>query len=288
MDFLGASAKDKFILARDVDDAISKLENLGDHAVPLAGATWIMREQRHNAPHEKTFVCLSNIPELRRITVNDDRLIIGSMATQAQLATALSSISDLKVLSIAAGTSATPAIRRMATVGGNICTRQFSPADLVPALLALDAKIEIRGSSGNRKTSLAEFLQAREYLPPSDLVTQIIVPRNGGKSVHERLCPHRAGAYPVASLSVSLTLNPEGHIEKSFIAVGAVEHVATRWTGFEKAISGLRLEPSEMKAIAKAYVNELSPRDCIDAPGWYRLSVLPSLAAKAFKHLSEF
>ena len=56
--------------------------------------------------------------------------------THAELAAAVAEIPGLEVLASAAERSADPAIRAMATIGGNLPASDFAAADCVPALLS--------------------------------------------------------------------------------------------------------------------------------------------------------
>tara|TARA_R110000751_G_scaffold234229_7_gene335674 strand:- start:40790 stop:41665 length:876 start_codon:yes stop_codon:yes gene_type:complete len=277
----------KLFLANDLNEALHALRELADSAIPLAGATWVMRAPLRCETADQTLIDLSRIEALRTINIDQQEAVIGALATHEQIAHALQGYKDLAALTQAAGHSANPAIRRMATIGGNICTAEFAAADLVPALLALDARLEIEGLDGSRTQTMAAFLEGRATRAQTDLVTRLIIPRTQRTSTHARLTLRKAGDYPVANLSVSIALDAGGKISEATVAVGAVEAVAKRWTGFEEAIIGHAPSPEKMQMIAKTCLEEFDGRDATDAPGWYRLRVLPGLVANAFSTLQE-
>ncbi len=74
----------------------------------------------------------------------EDRVSFGASVTHAALAKAIAGLPGLEGLAAAATGAANPAIRRVATVGGNLCALDFAAADLVPTLLALDARLNWR------------------------------------------------------------------------------------------------------------------------------------------------
>ena len=67
----------------------------------------------------------------------------------------------------------------------------------------------------------------------------------------------------------------------SCIAVGSVEPSARRWERLEAALLGRPLDAAAAARTAAELADEFSGRDGVDAPGWYRVSVLPSLVRRA-------
>jgi carbon-monoxide dehydrogenase medium subunit len=250
-------------------------------AAVLAGGTWMMRDPRRGVSLPERVVALSRIAELQSVEMLDDRVLIGASVTHAALAKAISGIAGLEGLGAAATGAANPAIRRVATVGGNLCTTDFAAADLVPALLALDAEVELALADGLRPFSLSEFLEDRVALLEKALLIRVIVPRTATASAHIRLPLRKAGDYPVAIVSVARAA--DGAIR---IAVGSVEPVARRWTALEAALGDQAVTPEEAQALAET-TNDFIGRDGIEAEGWYRREVLPALVHRAFAALQK-
>ena len=250
-------------------------------AAVLAGGTWMMRDPRRGVALPERIVALSKIAELQSVDVFDDRISIGASVTHATLANALSGIVGLEGLAAAAVGAANPAIRRVATVGGNLCATEFAAADLVPALLALDAEVELALVEGPRVLTLSQFLKERAAFLKTALLTRVIVRRDVIASAHVRLPLRKAGDYPVAIVSVARS--SDGAIR---IAVGSVEPVARRWTALEAALAGQAVTPEEAQALAEK-TNDFIGRDGIEAEGWYRREVLPALVRRAFAALQN-
>lgn len=250
-------------------------------AAVLAGGTWIMRDPRRGVALPERVVALSKIAELQSVDVLDDRVSIGAAVTHAGLAQAISGLAGLEGLAAAATGAANPAIRRVATVGGNLCATEFAAADLVPALLALDAEVELALADGPRVLALSEFLKARAALLKTALLTRVIVRRDAIASAHIRLPLRKAGDYPVAIVSVARS--SDGAVR---VAVGSVELVARRWTALEIALAGKAVTPEEAQAQAEK-TNDFIGRDGIEAEGWYRREVLPALVRRAFAALAK-
>jgi carbon-monoxide dehydrogenase medium subunit len=253
----------------------------GAGAAVLAGGTWMMRDARRGVDLPERIVALSRIVELQSVDVFDDRVSIGASVTHSALAGGLAGLAGLEGLASAATGAANPAIRRVATIGGNLCAIEFAAADLVPALLALDAEVELALAAGSCILPLSAFLAERGELLKSALLTRVIIRRDAVASTHIRLPLRKAGDYPVAIVSIAQAT--DGAIR---IAVGSVEPVARRWTALEAALAGQVVTPEEAQALAKK-TNDFIGRDGIEAEGWYRREVLPALVRRAFAALQK-
>jgi aerobic carbon-monoxide dehydrogenase medium subunit len=271
-----------FEAASTVADAVAARQA---GACALAGGTWLMRDPRRGVPLPQRIVALSAIPELARIDVDDTRIVIGAAVSHIALVDRLADLSGFEGLATAAASAANPAIRRVATVGGNLCAIDFAAADLVPALLALDAEVELARADGRRLMPFSAFLAERNELLKDALLTRVITRRDVIASAHARLPLRKAGDYPVAI--VSIARHTDGALQ---IAVGSVEPVARRWTALEAALdatlAGKALTPQEAQALAEK-TNDFIGRDGIEAEGWYRREVLPVLVRRAFAALAQ-
>jgi carbon-monoxide dehydrogenase medium subunit len=245
-----------------------------EDSAPLAGGTWIMRRNGDERP-KSLYVSLQQMPALRELDVGS-RLRLGACVTHSTLASALRDVNELAGLRDAAGRSANPAVRNMATIGGGLAVTRFAASDLVPPLLALDAGVE---TAGGETVPLEAFLAER---PAQErLITAVVVPARPARSAHSRLLLRAAGDYPVAIVSVVDA--GDGSVR---VAVGSVTSVAFRWSALEARV-GTDDSPSSAAAAARELLPMLAPRDDVDAPGWYRAEVLPTLVERALVRLHD-
>ncbi|WP_239025259.1 FAD binding domain-containing protein [Rhodoligotrophos defluvii] len=267
-------------MAASVDDALAALRDHGAQAAPLAGATWIMRAPIRGERLRPAYVGLGAIPELCAVEVADDEISIGACVTHARLAAALHGIRGCQGLVAAASGAANPAVRQMATVGGNLCTADFPASDLAPALLCLDASVELCTAAGRDRVPIGRFLELRRDLEPATLLTKVTLKRRPLRCAHARLPLRRAGDYPVAIVSMAAASAGDGSIDDIRIAVGSVEATARRWPELEQRFRGRKLDAAEAEELAKAASRAFRGRDGIEAPGWYRVQVLPALVRR--------
>jgi carbon-monoxide dehydrogenase medium subunit len=252
---LSSQTATRLYVAPTLDDAVAALAERGRDGAALAGATWIMRAPLRRERHDLLYVAIAKIAALRELSVSDQEVSIGACVTHAELARELAAVPDCRALAAAAASAANPAIRQVATIGGNLCATNFAAADLVPALLCLDAEVELQGPGGAERIPLGQFL--------------------------------KAGDYPVAIFSLAITLDASGVVTSASAALGSVEPVARRWHELEAQLIGRPLEPAHAADMAQKLCGGLPARDGVEAPGWYRRKVLPSLVRKAVSALRE-
>jgi carbon-monoxide dehydrogenase medium subunit len=268
-------------VANSLPDALDALAERGAEGAAFAGGTWIMRSPIRHEPLKSHYVAIGKIPDLTAIRIAHDVVEIGAAVTHAALAAAVADIPEFDVLTTAAGSSANQAIRTMATIGGNLATSGFAAADCVPALLCLEAEVEISASGDCERMPLHRFLSIRSTLAPGRLLTRIILPRSDRKTAHARLPLRKAGDYPVAIISLAVNCDAATRVRTARIAVGSVEPVARRWEGLEAAVVGQPLDPARWAELAAEFADEFVGRGSIEVPAWYRVSVLPSLVRRA-------
>jgi carbon-monoxide dehydrogenase medium subunit len=151
----------------------------------------------------------------------------------------------------------------------------------VPALLCLDAEVEVSSQRDQERIGLEHFLKIRPTLEPGRLLTRIIVPRRDYKTAHARLPLRKSGDYPAAIVSLAVSFDAAASVQTARIAVGSVEPVARRWERLETALIGRPLNPVLAAEVATELADEFTGRDSVDLPAWYRVSVLPSLVRRA-------
>ncbi len=129
------------------------LETLArERVTPYAGGTDLMIE----ADPQADYLFIGDLPELRGIEAEGDRLTIGAAVTYTQ---ALSSPLIPEILKEAVRYIAAPAIRNTGTLGGNIANG--SPkADSALVFSVADSVLTLESASGARKVPIGEFLQA--------------------------------------------------------------------------------------------------------------------------------
>jgi carbon-monoxide dehydrogenase medium subunit len=267
-----------------VDEAASELARLGEDGEVIAGATWVMLGPLYRRPTKMHYVAVGRLRELTNLTLDGDSASIGAAVTFSQLADSVDPDGPLAVLNEAA--LGTPrAIGNVATVAGNICVHPYPAADLVPALLVLDASIDVRNGDVATTQQLDDLSNAP--LGPGSLVTGVsakaISP--SALSCHERLTVRASGEEAVASVALALELDG-GAIKTARVAFGALETRSRRCPEVEAVLTGGALDVETAIAAGKLAAELLDVVGGLDAPADYKRQILPGLMKRALARLA--
>ena len=182
----------QLVRPRTLDDALAALARPGTQIV--AGGTDLIPSLRQRLFAPQYLLDIRGIAELRGIRPTADAVVIGALTPLRDIERNEVICRDYPVLAEAARTVASPVLRNMGTIGGNICldTRclwynqsltwrkscgfcikkdgdlcHVAPGgtkcwaafsgDTPPALLCLSAELEIAGPNGMRRVALKDF-----------------------------------------------------------------------------------------------------------------------------------
>ena len=144
----------------------------------IAGGTDLVVLLRDKIVRPKYVVDIKGVRELHKLSWNKNLgLTIGAAVTLKELLDSDIVKQKFGALWKAASTLADPTIRNRATLVGNICNA--SPAsDTAPALLVLDAKVEVVGKKGKRTVAIKDFFKGvkKTALKPGEFVRAVKVP----------------------------------------------------------------------------------------------------------------
>lgn len=245
-----------------VKDASVALQAAGTRY--LGGGTLVVRAANEGDISFSSLVRV-NEPSLSQITVSGGRVRLGASATMA----AIARHPELAALAPAARAVGGPAIRNMATVGGNL----FAPApygDFAVALLALDATVATEAGEmpietllAGRDTSRAIVTAVGFSLPKAESFRFLKVSRVKPKGVS------------VLSIAALLQRTADGTVTSARIALGCMADRPIRAKAAEKALLGCKLTPEEIAPALAAAGEGTSPITDPIASAWYRTQVLP-------------
>lgn len=157
-------------------EAISILRRRPD-AVPWAGGTLLMSVGVGTGDGKPVSVLdLGHIPELSVVNRSDRYLELGARVPLSAVL-ALPSGLSLQPLRAAARLIGTATVRNLATIGGNVASRD-SFMSCFSALACMDAAVELRDASGSRWSGIHALIgdDNRPRFPPASLLTRIRVP----------------------------------------------------------------------------------------------------------------
>jgi 4-hydroxybenzoyl-CoA reductase subunit beta len=266
---------------RTVQEAVKLLEQHAPNLQIIAGGTDLIPSMKQRLFSPRYLMDIRGIEQMRGI-----RAVPGAGAEIGALTT-ISNIEDsgflernYPVLRQAAATIASPVLRNMGTLGGNLCldTRclwynqslqwrkscgfclkkdghacHVAPGsdvcwavfsgDTAPALLCLNAELEIAGPNGFRRVPVTQFYGndgiAHVHMQRYEILTRVLLPEasSGWKGCYQKLRVRGSIDYPLAGVAVAVKLN-RGVVEQAKVAITGVNPAPLLVPSIEHALVG--------------------------------------------------
>jgi len=169
-------------VAHYVPDSLDALFDLlsGDTSglYVLGGGTDLTIQIRSGEKRPRGLIWMGKLSDAHGIQMTDAGLEIGAMVTMAELSIAPELTGSYAALAHAAHGVGSEQIRSTATLGGNIANAAPG-ADTLPALLLLEAEVQIATPSGIEWRKLMSILPDGEGLKSNELILSVRLPRRG-------------------------------------------------------------------------------------------------------------
>ena len=242
------------------DTLAEAAQAMGDRARFLNGGTLVMRAV--NYADQRFDRIVRTRERMDEIHAQGDRIHIGAGVTMSGIV----ANRDLAFLASAARAVGGPAIRNMATVGGNICA-PHPYGDLTVALLALDGQVTL---SDGGTTPLETWLTQR-----SGLIRSVSVQRPSGDAFRFRKVS-RVRPKGISVMTMAALLNRSaGRLSGVRVAYGAMGPDPVRVPAVERALEGASLDANGIQPALAVAAEGLNPPDDSLASSWYRREVAP-------------
>jgi 4-hydroxybenzoyl-CoA reductase subunit beta len=273
----------------------------------IAGGTDLIPSMKQRLFEPEFVLDLRGISSLRGIRQQADGGVeIGALTSLRTLEHSPFLKQHYPVLTEAAATVASPVLRNMGTIGGNICldTRclwynqsltwrkgcgfcikkdgdlcHVAPGgtkcwaafsgDTPPALLCLQAEIEIASAHGLRRMPLADFYtglgESYRKLQANELVTRVFVPAASAdyRGVYRKLRVRGSIDYPLAGVAVVMRRSSNGqgaaHITEARIGITAVNPAPLLVKGVSELLAGKALDESLAEAVGDLAARTAKP-----------------------------
>lgn len=237
---------------------------LGGQSVYLGGGTLVMRGLNYGAQGFDKIV-RSTDPALKQITASGDQITIGAGVTMDEIARS----SETAFLARVARSVGGPAVRNMATIGGNLHAGH-PYGDFAVALLALDGTVAMANGSTE---PLEDFLANRNNA--QGLVASVSIKRPAGRDFRYRKIS-RVKPSGISVMSIAAWLpSSAGRLANPRVAFGAMGATPLRAKGVETALNGAVLDANSIQPALDAVKRDFDPPDDAVASGWYRREVAP-------------
>jgi xanthine dehydrogenase YagS FAD-binding subunit len=256
---------------RDISGALATVAQPG--SAFLAGGTTLIDLWKLGAFSVSQVVDVNGLT-LRGIAASPAGLKLGALEKMSDVGSHPDVVKNYPVVSQALLLSASPQIRNMGTMGGNLLQRPRSstyrdpehrpdgpsrfdaifgvtpasngvhPSDLAVALIALDTSVRVQGPQGERVIPLPRFYQLPQpdlsftTLAPSELITALEAQLPfAGRSAYVKI--RDRASYQFAVLSAAVALDLDGNtIRAARVAAGGVGTIPWRLPQVEAALQG--------------------------------------------------
>ena len=265
-------------------DAIALKSKLGDDAFWVAGGHSLIPMMKLRLAAPDHLIDLQAVDSLREIKVGSDEIVIGAMATQAELNVSDVLATACPIIRETALQIADPQIRNLGTLGGNVANGD--PGNDMPALMqALNATYTLTGPDGEREVAAREFYEAAYFTAREDneLLSSVRFarPASGHGSSYMKQ-KRKVGDYATAAAAVILEMNGST-CSKASIALTNVADTPLHAAEAEAALVGKTVDKASIDAAVAAAMAITDPAEDGRGPADYRRHVAGVMVRRAIQ-----
>jgi carbon-monoxide dehydrogenase medium subunit len=229
-------------------------------------------------------VDIGRIPGLDTIAQENNHIVIGAMATHAQIEYSDFLKKSCPLLPQTATTIADVQVRNRGTIGGSIA--HADPAgDWPAAVLVLDAEIKVVGPTGERWVKCHDFFLGllMSVLKPDEIVTAIRVPVTGNdKTAYLKAAPRSSG-FAVVGVAVRIAVDSAGNCSRAAVGITGVTDKAYRAERVEQTLTGKKLDAQLIENAATEATRNIEVIEDINGSSEYRTQLTHVYVARAIE-----
>jgi xanthine dehydrogenase YagS FAD-binding subunit len=162
-----------------------------------------------------------------------------------------------------------------------------SPSDVAPATVVLDARMVVRGPSGEREVPAEEFfigpnvdIERMTVLAPGELLTAVRIPASwaGARYYFEKVADRNTWDFALVSIAAAMFIE-NGTIQRIRMAAGAVQCVPRRLTVVEEVVTGSAQDEATAALAGQAAVRGATPLNF----NHFKVPLLQNLVTRAVR-----
>jgi xanthine dehydrogenase YagS FAD-binding subunit len=242
---------------------LNRIEALPDGGLRL-GALVTNADTAYHAHVERRYPILSRAilagasPQLRNMATNG-----GNLLQRTRCYYFYDTATACNKREPGAGCSAIEGFNRIhAILGTSDQCIAVHPSDMCVALAALEASVQVTGTSGDRTIPFAEFHrlpgdtpQIDTNLGPDEIITSIDLPAKGFADHYAYLKVRDRTSYAFALVSVAAALEMDGDtITETRLALGGIAHKPWRSVDAEAMLNGITATKDHFEAVGETIV----------------------------------
>lgn len=266
-----------------LDAAIKLLSQLGDDARPLAGGHSLIPAMKLRLAQPKALIDLGGVSELRRIEERSDSMVIGAMATHADILRSPLLTRRAPLFPAAAHHIGDTQVRNLGTIGGSLAHADPG-ADWPAVVLATEADLEVASGSRRRMIAASEFFVdlLQTALQPGELLVAVHVAPTAETVAYVKTEQKASG---FALCGVAAVVNSSA--KRVRVAVTGVAASAYRARAVEQALEGRDLTAAAIDDAARAAAEGADPLGDMHASPDFRAHLARVNVARALKRAAR-
>ncbi len=225
-------------VAESPEHAIALLGKRED-AKLLAGGHSLLPAMKLRLARPSLLVDLGRLGELSYVRDAGEQVAIGALTRHRDVRDAALLREHCPIVSYTAGQVGDPQVRHRGTIGGSLA--HGDPASDLPAvILALDAELVVRGSSGERTVAARDFFTGvfQTALGPAEMLVETRVPKLGGSTGWSYMKMSRRAQDWATVAVAAIVERSNGSIGKASIGLANMGATPLRAAAAEAAIAG--------------------------------------------------
>lgn len=267
----------EYVESKTVDDAVAALEAGGDDARVIAGGTALVPLMKHSVLRPSLLVSIVRVPGLAEIAAGGaGGLRIGGVVSHWAVSHSALVRERSPLLADACARVASPTVRSMGTLGGNLCYGE-SASDPSPALLALRATVRLHGPGGPRTVPITKFFTGfyETALREAEVLTDIDVPAMpaGARWRYLKWTPRAKEDKALVGLAALLVMDGR-RCRVARLGLGGVGARPVALARAEHALEGQEVDEATLARAADAAAGEVEPMDDLQGSAEYRRDML--------------
>lgn len=249
-----------------IDEAIALLTKHGSGAKVLAGGHSLLPAMKLRLAQPEVLIDIGRIAGLNTIAERDGRVVIGAMATHAEIESSALVARACPLLGQVAARIGDAQVRNRGTIGGSL-VHADPGADFPAAILALDAELRLASPRGSRSVKAAAFFEAmmQTVVQPDELLFEITVPKTATSTAYVK-SEQKASGFAICGVAAIV----DAQAKTVAVGVTGVASKPYRATAVEAALRGRALTPDAVAAAAALAANGVEPLGDIHASPEYR------------------
>lgn len=274
-----------YIAPQSLDEAVRALADHGEEAKLLAGGHSLLPLLKLRLAHPKLLIDLSRIPGLNEIRPENDKIVVGALATHYQIESSELLKRKCRLLFETAGAIGDVQVRNRGTIGGSLSHADPS-ADWPAAILALSAEIKLSGPNGERRIAADDFFLGplTTAIDSTEILTEIRVPVLPARCGSAYLkMPQQASGFAVVGVAVWVRLDQKNRCEDVGIGVTGLDAKPFRARAVEDRLRGNKLTTELIEESALRVTEHSEPLDDLHASAKFRAHLARVFTSRAIQ-----